>query len=243
MKLTSILLLAGLCLYLSTAHAQSPRFSYGVQVQTRISDLVFHHPNLPGYEKVVRESATWRFSPGIAPWVRFRLSDRVGFQAGLGYELSGYRLKEFVLRTSTPQNPEPVRVGTSKGTIHYHDLNLSLAVKVKPFQKAERFYLSGGFSQLINIGRYKTIIIHYDNGDRYKGTEPLVSDSPTVVNKPALMPVNVRADIGFGFEGKAGANARWYIEPMFGFTLLPVYTESGGEWRQYVAGLNIGVGL
>lgn len=243
MKLTSILLLASLCLHLSPARGQSPRFSYGIQVQTRISDLVFHHPNLPGYEKAVRESATWRFSPGIAPWVRYQLNDRVGFQAGLGYELSGYRLKEFVVRTSTPQNPEPVRVGTAKGSVHYHDLNLSLGVRVKPFKNADRFYLTGGLSTLFNIGRYQTIVIYYDSGEVYEETEPMVRDEPGAINVVEPASANLRADIGFGFDWKAWGKTRWFAEPMFGFTLLPVLNLGDGKSRQYVTGINIGMAL
>lgn len=242
MKLTSILPIVGLCLQFTLASGQSSRFSYGIQLQPRISDLIYSYPPSPNHEKTVRESTIWRFSPGIAPWAQFRLNDRVAFRAGLGYELSGYRLKEYVLRTFTPQNPEPVRLGTAKATMHYHDLNFSLLVRVKPFKKAQRFYLNGGFSQLVNIGRYKTIVINYDTGERYKGTEPLVSDDPSVVSNPDLTPVNVRADIGFGFELMAGKKVRWYAEPMFGYTILPVSTYSGSESRQYVTGVNIGLG-
>ena len=64
-----------------------------------------------------------------------------------------------------------------------------------------------------------------------------------MVNNPDLTRVNGRVDIGFGFELKVTEKVHWYIEPMLGYTLSPVYTEGSGEYRQYVAGINIGVGL
>lgn len=242
MKLTSLLPIVGLCLHFTLAYGQASRFSYGVQIQARFSDLIFQHPNLPGYEKLVRESTTWRMSPGIAPWVQYRLNQRLAFLARIGYELSGYVLKEFVLLSSTPQMPEPVRIGKASGVMHYHDLSYSFGVKIKPFKQAKQFYLTGGFAQLLSLGRYRTILAHLDSGNMIKSTEQLLNQVSMDTNRREVHLGYFRADIGFGFELKWTEKIHCYVEPMFGYALSPVYTENDGKYRQYVAGLNMGIG-
>ena len=137
MKFISLLTLL-FCLQAPVLHSQSSKYRFGVQIQTGISDLVFHNPQYPSFETLNREGTTWRLSPGIAALCRYEVNERLWFQAGLGYELSGYRVKEFVLYQSTPEMPEPVRLGTAKGTIHYPDFNLSFYFKVTPFRGAGR---------------------------------------------------------------------------------------------------------
>lgn len=236
MKFISLLTLL-FCLQAPVLHSQSSQFRFGVQIRAGISDLIFHNAQYPSFETLNRESATWRLSPGIAALSRYEVNERLWFQAGLGYELSGHRIKEFVLYKSTPEMPEPVRLGTARGTMHYHDFNLSFYTKVKPFRGARRFYLSGGLSNLVKISRRQTIIIHYDAGETIKQKESLQ------VSGRKFAHWNLRSDIGFGFELNAEGKVPWFIEPVFGYTLFPVISEDSSRWRQYVAGVNVGLML
>lgn len=227
-----------LCLALPCAvlHGQASKWRFGFQLQAGISDLMYRNENAASsIEQFFNEGADMRFSPGLSVLGQYTLSRRVVFQGGLGYELSGYRVKEFEVYATTPDNPEGTYLGKARGTFNYHDLNFSIRAKLKPFRTGQHFYLLAGISNMVNIGRKNSSVLKYETGkvEKYKMDLSASADKIT--------PWNLRGDIGFGFEFKAFGQSTIFVEPVFGYSTLPVFTQYGGKYRQYAAGLNLGL--
>jgi hypothetical protein len=149
----------------------------------------------------------------------------------LGYGLSGYRVKPFELIITTPDSPEGMAVGTAKGVLHYHDATFALQAKAKLLKG---LYLVGGATSLFNLARKQTVKIEYYQGETTRVTEKLPSQYRDIRQW------NLRGDIGFGYEFRGFGNTQIYIEPVFGYTFLPVFEEGESKHGQYTTGLNLG---
>ena len=217
--------------------AQQAKFQFGLNAAVRISDATYKNDNRPpSHEDSFNESFTWRLAPGFNLWGRLQASRRVSIQAGLGLDISGYRLKEFTLRSSTPTMPEPIEIGKAKGAIHYYDITVPLSLRWKTGQ---RFYLTAGVAPLINAGRKRTIIIHFNTGEQSKTTEKIPESSGL-----EFKDFNLRGDAGFGYYILTNSRLHVYAEPLFSYTFLPVYSDdSGGKMGQWYVGVNLGVEL
>lgn len=216
--------------------AQAPAIRFGLTADLRYANLAYRNEFNPPLAEQFNESATWRLAPGLAVWMRYNLDEKVSFQVGLGAGLTGYRVREFTLKTSTPEAPEPVAVGKSSGRIHYLDFALPVSVR---FQPGRRFNVTGGFTPLFNMGRGSTGIIRYFTGQEVRYKESIDDWKHLMFRKS-----NVRTDVGLGYYFLQRPGCQVFIEPLFSFTLFPVFTDDArGEGRVVQLGVNVGVEL
>ncbi len=218
--------------------AQSGKFQFGIAASARITDATYKNKEHPPIEVFFNESYTWRFSTGCALWCRYPATDRLGIQMGIGFDISGYRVKEFPLTTSTPTMPEPVEIGKVKGTVHYYDFTLPVSLRWKPGKSDSKFYLTAGAAPMMKVSRKQTVIIHFNTGEVSKSTVKIPENNDQQFND-----FNLRGDAGFGYYIWTSGRFRIYAEPHFSYTLFPVYTGGGGKMRQWYLGINIGIDL
>lgn len=215
--------------------SQSSKYDFGIQTYAGISGLEYQNPVNRTYETFIQENSTIRFSPGLMALVQYHISSKFLLQANLGYKLSGYRVKELELYYTTPDKPEGDYLGKAKGRLNYHDLTLGVHAKAKPVANAQGFYIVGGVSSFFNIGRSKTIFLTSINGDHSKTTEKLAGVDQKIT------PINFSGDLGVGYEFKAFEQSRFFVEPIFNITLLPVYKELQGKYGQFTMGIQLGL--
>lgn len=214
-----------------TVFGQSSKFQFGFQLQAGISDLNFQNKSNEAFEAAVQDGAAPRFSPGAQLFGRYQIAPRFSIQAGLGYSLSGYRVKPFELVITTPDSPEGQAVGNASGILHYHDATFSMQGKLKLIKG---LYLAGGATGLFKLARKQTVKIDYYQGETTRVTEKMPSQYRDIRQ------ANLRGDVGFGYECKGFGNTRIYIEPTFGYTFFPVFEEGTSKYGQYATGLNLG---
>lgn len=213
---------------------QSAKFHFGFTTQAGISDLVFRYEGNPGVEQFFNESANPRFSPGFGGVGQYQMSEAFLLQAGLGFSLTGYRVKESEISFSTPNNPEPEPIGTARGVVNYRDLQFSLHVKAMPFRSLRRFYFCGGLRQLLNVGRDQNVVIHFYDGTVQRSTESIDGYGRK------FRSYNLCVDLGLGYSFKLGTSSSFFVEPFFGYYVFPVFVEGKGEYRQYSTGIQVG---
>ena len=228
----AILTLIAFCRIPDFLTAQSPAIQFGLSVMTGYSTVDYHNKNRPEVEEAINLTKTWRYAPGITFSARKDFGSLIGLEVGGGVSLTGDRVKKFVLNMSTPEKPEPVRVGEAWGQNHYLDLIIPVSVRIRP---VERFYIKAGLSPALSLMRWKTIRIDYDSGEKFRDSEK-VTDG-TGFN---FHPFNLRADLGCGYYVSASSGI--YIEPLFSFTLFPVYEDDGmGQGQVLLGGVNVGM--
>ncbi len=218
----------------SALFGQDSKFQFGLQLQTGFSDLAYRNPDSSSLETFVNERTSGKYSPGITFLGRYAASKRFAFQVGLGYTLSGYKVKQLDLYQTTPNMPEPTHFGTLRSVIYYHDINLSFHAKAKPIKALAGFYILGGVSNQFDVGRRETLIFAFDAGGMERSTENISS----VGRK--FRQYNLRGDVGLGYEFETDDFSILFVEPFFGYNLFPIFTEGEGKYRQYLIGLNVG---
>ena len=212
---------------------QSSRHQWGVQFRAGISGMVYRD-KYEDSEKFIQSGAAIRFSSGIGGLYLYRVNPQLFLQSGLGYELSGYRVKEFEVYQHTPNMPEGVYIGKAHGRINYHHLMLSFSGKAKPLGAETMVYVRGGFAGQINLKHSALTVLEYQNGTVVSDTEALDN------NNRIITPFNARLEFGLGLEFKAFGHTGFYVEPTYGFSILPIYRQYEGSYWQYVTGLNLG---
>jgi hypothetical protein len=218
----------------SAVLSQTSKYHFGVQIQGGISNLEYQNEANSTFEKFTRDGSAARFSPGASILGVYKASPRFQVQIGLGYELSGYRVKAFEVYQTTPDMPEGVYLGVARGQIHYHDLLLALHAKVNPMHSLKAFYLLGGVTNLLNVGRKYSTTLAYESGEVEKYTQSFGKEGRKIT------PWNFRGDLGFGYEFNINEKRRIFVEPVFGYALLPVLKEGAGKYYQYSAAIRVG---
>lgn len=214
--------------------SQNSEFQFGVQIQAGISNLIYQNEANSSFEKFIQDGSAARFSPEASILGVYTASPRFRVQIGLGYELSGYRVKPFDVYQTTPDMPEGFYVGVARGLIHYHDMTLAFHAKARPMQSLKSFYLLGGVTNLIKMGRKYSTRLMYESGEVEKNTQNFGKEGRTFTLW------NFRGDLGFGYEFNITEQGQIFVEPVFGYTFLPVQKEGEGKYWQYSAGIRIG---
>ncbi len=219
-----------------TLGAQNARFQAGFQIKSGISDMIYRNSAYPSTKSALDKLAAPRFSTGLTLVGLYRMHTQFYLEGGIGYELSGYRIKDFEVIQTTSDNPEGIFAGTAKGIFNYQHLNISFQGRGKPFKGAEQFYLLLGATGQIFVNPTYTEMIDYQDGTSIKTTQELEGNGGRL-----LIPFNIRLDLGFGYEFKAFGQSGFFVEPVFGYSLLPMYREYSGSYWQYAAGVNLGI--
>jgi hypothetical protein len=215
--------------------AQSTKWTFGLQLHSGFSYLTYQNELNSYYAARVRDNFLPRFAPGGILTVGYRVAPLVTLQAGIGYWLSGARIREQDLIIVTPDLPEGMYNGTFEGKFHYHDLVAPLYIKACPIANHQRFYLIGGFAGMVKLSRQQTIVFHYLDGTQQTIGEDMTDQYRTLTS------LNLRSDLGFGYAFPLGKKMKGFLEPLFGYQVFPVIKEGAGKWGQYFLGLNLGI--
>lgn len=217
-------LIAFICLANTFLTAQNRPIKFGVSVNTNYSDRYLYSDDAT-LKATLDKLYSGKFSYSVGAFVEKEMTDKVRFRVGINAMNTGFQIVRDNLNWGFQNglgNPTPFPVDPNEPTkirFVYNYVNLELPLDFSYFiNKKRTFFVSLGFSPMLNVFNYGTTKIYYNDKSPTTNSYEL-KDEPTKKLSLALQ-------LGMGYAFKLNKKLTMDIQPRVQGFVTPLISSS-----------------
>ncbi len=222
-----------LSLFISLSLSAQNKFHFGAVVSPVISgNILSNDGTVPGtvaetfrgLEKTVFGYTGYMFT-------QYKINEKWSILTGAGYAHTGYTTGKH--SNLVFAQPEPSAIQSVRFSWIHQDIILPVLSRYNLTKRKNKFYVIGGLTPLLKLGRIKKQESGYLDGSSItKKEEDTVAD---------YRKINLNGTIGIGYDLQLASKTSLFFQPTFDCNLLDTAKSGSLNRKIYAIGLNIGV--